>query len=63
MLKIFFELTSSRSIGMSVGPIPWYVIEAYCLSHGLDLATRKLVHHCITILDAAYLGHIRKSNA
>ena len=35
-LTAFGELSTSRSLGMGVGPIPWKIITEYGAFHGLD---------------------------
>lgn len=58
----FLELTSSRSIGMGVGPIPWIAIEQYCQLKGLDEEQTEAMHHHIVTMDTVYMKHQAKKN-
>ncbi len=51
---------SSRSIGMSAGPISWSTIEDYCNKNGLDEEHTSAMHHHIVKMDLIYLKHNAK---
>ena len=56
----FIELTTSRQIGMGIGPIPWVVIEQYCALKDLDEEQREAMHYHIIEMDTVYLKHMQK---
>lgn len=56
----FLELTSSRSIGMGLGPISWLSVQQYCVLKGLDEEQTEAMHHHIAAMDEVYLKHMRK---
>jgi len=58
----FMELTSSRQVGFSVGPIPWLAIEQYCVMKGLDEEQTEAMHHHIIQMDTVYLKHHAAKN-
>ncbi len=53
----FMDLTTSRSIGMGEGPIPWHVVNDYCDRYEIDGEQREDVHYYITAMDSAYLQY------
>jgi len=55
----FVNLSDSRQIGMSLGPIPWKVIQDYCVALELDEEQTEAMHHHLREMDAAYLEHYR----
>lgn len=59
-LNAWFELDTTRSIGMNVGPIPWNAIESYCLVCELDVEQKAKMHKLVRALDRVYLDHQRK---
>lgn len=51
----FLELTSCRTIGFGVGPIPWLAIIKYCEIHEVEGDQRDdLIYH-VQVLDGVYL--------
>lgn len=56
--EAFMELSSCRSIGMGIGPIPWTAIRAYAAY--LGLGDGEDFHRFQTLvrgMDAVYLDH------
>ena len=51
----FHELSTTRSIGFSIGPIPWDKIVSYAEIAGLDEDLRTDFQQVIRVLDNAYL--------
>lgn len=51
----FQDLSSSRQVGMGLGPIPWMAIEQYCHLIGLDQDQKEAMHHHIVEMDSAFL--------
>jgi hypothetical protein len=47
MVRAYSELSSCRSIGMSLGPIPWTAMVQWCAYHNLD---RGVANHLIRVL-------------
>lgn len=67
-MKAFFELSTCRSIGLSIGPIPWLALQQYCSFKGLDYEASCILIRGVQVLDSAYLGIVKersekKSNA
>lgn len=59
----FLDLNSSRPLGFSgVGPIPWSVVEDYCVKKELDEEQNEAMHHHIGELDKAYIKRQQKKN-
>lgn len=56
----FLEISSSRSIGWSLGPIPWLAIEQYSQIKELDEEQTEAMHHHIVAMDTAFLRHHAK---
>jgi len=56
----FMELTSSRQMGWSIGPIPWLAIEQYCVMKGLDEEQQEAMHHHIIAMDTVYMKYQAK---
>jgi hypothetical protein len=59
-LAAFYELESSRPMGLDVGPIPWTALQDYALSLGLDDEEQDDLKHHVRALDVAYLKHRAK---
>lgn len=55
----FFDLNTSRTIGMEEGPIPWSAIDGYCNSLELEDDQREDMFFFIRKLDSAYLDYFR----
>lgn len=62
-LSAFWDLCTERSIGMSVGPIPWNRIREYSEFAGLDRPNAFAFAAIIRKLDATYLEHLRGDQA
>jgi len=60
-LMAFWELSSCRSFGMGVGPIPWNHIVAYGERKGLDARMLELFLYVIRALDEVYLKDLNES--
>ena len=58
--KGWLDLDSTRSVGFSVGPIPWTAIESYSDMLGLGAEQKADMHYHIRQLDRLYLDHNRK---
>jgi len=58
----FMDLSSSRQIGMGMGPIPWQAINQYCTSIELNEEQTEAMHHHIRELDTCYLKHKNKKD-
>ena len=54
-LSAFHELSTTRAIGFSIGPIPWDKIVSYAASVGLDDDLQEDFHQLIRVLDNSYL--------
>ena len=54
-LKAFWDLNSDRSMGMSVGPIPWSSIQRYASHLGLEHGNIETLHVVIRSMDEVFL--------
>jgi hypothetical protein len=61
-LNAFYELSTNRSLGMSIGPIPWTAITEYATYHGLSRLTTDIFHIIIRALDNAYCKKVSEDN-
>lgn len=60
---MFFDLSSCRSFGMGIGPIPWTAIHSYCRFHEFDVEQEEMAHYLLRRMDEFYLEHVnRKKN-
>lgn len=50
-VEAWCDLTTTRGIGMAVGPIPWDKIVKWCEFHGLDHEGTKIMIQVIRKLD------------
>jgi hypothetical protein len=51
----FQRLSSTRAVGMGLGPIPWTAIQTYCETYELDEVTQELMHVYIPAMDNVFL--------
>lgn len=56
-LDAFFELSSSRSLGMGPGPIPWTAVQLY--GEAIDLPPEQMseLHYFIPCMDEVWIKH------
>lgn len=54
-MRAFWELSSTRSFGEAIGPIPWDKIVAYGYHRGYDKATIRVLEIVIRELDEVWL--------
>lgn len=57
-MKAFWELTTERSIGMAVGPIPVSQIRAYAEDRGLGIGMIEGFTTVIRKMDSAYIKYL-----
>ena len=50
----WFELTSARSFGMGMGPIPWNIIQGYADRFELDDFQTEALHYHMGNMDMTY---------
>ncbi len=60
--KAFHRLSTTRSFGMSMGPIPWDKVEMYCVAMGYSPDAKDSVHYMISSMDGAYMDKINKKD-
>lgn len=60
-LSAFWDLSTCRGMGMSIGPIPWHHIRDYADFAGLDPENGFAFASVIRRLDAAYLTHMSEA--
>ena len=53
----FWELSTCRATGWSIGPIPWSAVNDYATTFGFDSEQRDALHHHIRVMDNAYISH------
>lgn len=56
-MKSFYDLGTERSIGMSLGPIPWSKIVAYASHYGLEPDVTEAFVDIIREMDVVYLDY------
>jgi hypothetical protein len=56
LLCAFADLSTCRSFGMDIGPIPWTAIQAYANEHVRPGLGRRVFHIVMRALDRAYLA-------
>jgi hypothetical protein len=59
-IQAFFELSTSRMVGVDYGPIPWVVINEYCNSLEIVEDQRDDVFYHVRALDSTYLEFINR---
>lgn len=59
-LRAFWELSSCRQFGMTVGPIPWHRILAYGAWKRLDRGMLEVFIRVIREMDEVYLKHLNE---
>ena len=59
----FGELSTERSIGMSMGPIPWSRILQYARHHGMSVADTDSFIQTMMAVDSTHLRIARKNDA
>ena len=57
---MFNDLSTTRPVGMSVGPIPYTAIIHYITFWGFDSVTSELLIDVVEELDSLYMKHINK---
>lgn len=58
--KGFLDLTTSRTLGLGIGPIPWFAIEMYCRQNELDEEQTEAMHHHVIVMDSVFMKHEAK---
>lgn len=56
-MKAFYDLSTCRSAGMGIGPIPWNAIIQYAGWYGLDRDVTEAFVDIIREMDSAYIEH------
>ena len=56
-MKSFHDLSTERSIGMSLGPIPWSKIVQYADRYQLEPDVTEAFVDIIRIMDVAFMKH------
>ena len=54
-MRAFWDLSTERPIGFTLGPIPGSMIDSYAQRAGLDFDTMDLFRAVIRMLDDAYI--------
>lgn len=58
----FLDLTTSRSVGMGVGPIPWKVIFDYCQAYGMSIEQTEDMVFLIREMDTVFMNFMREKD-
>jgi len=58
----FYELNTTRSVGWSAGPIPYFSVAEYAMLHDLDEEETEDLHYHIRRMDKAFLEHNAKKD-
>lgn len=59
MARAYSELSTTRGVGMTIGPIPWTAMLEWCRWHGLD---RDLTDHVVRVLRLVDAETLRRAN-
>ncbi len=59
-IKAFWDLSTCRSFGMGIGPIPWTAIKLYSESKQLDLENEECFIYVIRQMDESYIDRVSK---
>lgn len=59
-ISAFYELSTCRSFGMTVGPIPWRDIIYYAQFAQLDDDLLSVFVRALRAMDAVYLEYVKK---
>lgn len=57
-ISAFRALSTCRSFGLGVGPIPWTAIDAYAARFGMSDDMADHLNIVITAMDNVYLKHV-----
>lgn len=55
--QAFWDLTTCRSTGWSVAPIPWSAIKEYCQVYTLDAEQTEALFYLVRQMDNAYMDY------
>jgi hypothetical protein len=58
----FGKLTTCRSVGMGIGPIPWTAINEFALRYGLSEDDQDDFEFLIEQMDDAYVKHMNEKS-
>lgn len=61
--QAFWALSTTRSIGMDYGPIPWTAIQEYARWWRLDEEQTDSLHYHLSEMDKVFLAHRGAKNA
>lgn len=53
----WFELTSTRPVGMGTGPIPWNVVQDYAERFDFDDFQTEALHYYMGAMDTVYFEY------
>ena len=56
----FIDLSTCRAVGFAEGPIPWTVLQDYCLAMEIEDEQKEDLFFYVRALDNAYLEHQAK---
>lgn len=56
-LTAFFDLSSSRQVGMGIGGIPWAAVQDYCDRLGIVGEQAEDLHYHVAQLDIVWIDH------
>ena len=55
--QAFWELSTCRSLGALMGPIPWTAIHVYAQAQGLNTDEAQLLHEAVRHMDTVWLNY------
>lgn len=58
----FQDLSSTRAVGMSLGPIPWMAINDYCLTYEITGEQREDMFYHVAAMDNVYRSHVESKS-
>jgi hypothetical protein len=60
-MKAFWDLSTERAIGFTIGPIPWQAIRLYASANGLPQYMMRLFESVIRAMDEVYMQHAEET--
>lgn len=61
--EAFWELTTCRSVGFSMGPIPWLAMREYAVTFEMGGDQQDDLFYLVREMDNAYINHHKPPEA
>lgn len=60
LMQAFLQLSTCRSIGFSIGRIPWTATEEWARAHQLHVGEKWVLHEVIAAMDNVFIEYHQK---